>query len=218
MGLTQAFRTIETRLGVFVGPQYVYDKGKDADGEKYFQYLHEVEPGEYTYYGALLFTGNGVVGSCYCMGSVKFEVRAGEITSLGDMMMMNWADNDARSKADVFYEPVAGLITSPIDFSTPSIPGGLPVVNAEFRAAGKMNNHYTAMVSRLPPMQGVLRYERDQVIDVKAEMAALEAENQAAEAARKEAAERARAAQEAEAAAQAESESAEMEDSVPTVG
>lgn len=206
---TFSIGAIELRHNIVIGPQYVYDKGRRADNEKYFEYLHAVEPGEYTYYGPLSFAGNAYVGACNCMGSIKFEVKAGEITSIGDMMLERWAGDDAMRQASAFYEGEGGRIPQPIDFSASSTLDALPVVEADFRAAGKMNNHFRAGVRRLPPMAGVLRYERDTVIDVKAEIAAAEA----AEAEALAAAEAAKRAEEeaAAAAALAEAEVTEAE-------
>ena len=192
--------SIEMRHWLVIGPQYVFDKGDRPDGEKYFEYLHAVPPGEYTYYGPISFFNNGYVGACYCMGSVKFEVKAGEVTSIGDMLLERWAGNDAMRQASAFWEADGERIVEPIDFTVPAVLHELPVVEADFRAAGKMNNHFQASVLRLPPMQGVMRYERDTVIDVKQEVALAEAQAQA------EAEAKAKAEAEAAAAAVAEAE------------
>ena len=165
---------IERRMMVHIGPQYVYDKGKDASGEKFFQYLHEVEPGEYTYYGPIFYDGTTAFGVCSCMGSVRFEVKAGEITSIGDFMLGGWADDEAQRLSTPFFEPSPDRLQGPINFTVPANLNSLPSVDAEFHAAGKMNNFFRIGIGRIPPMEGVLRYERDTVIDVRAEIAAAE--------------------------------------------
>lgn len=166
---------LESRLMVAVGPQYVFDKGKTDAGEKFFHYLHEVEPGTYTFYGPLFFDpSQGAIGTCYCMGSWKFEAKAGEITSLGDFLTESWADDAAVKQANVFFVPDPDRVLKPTDWSVPATASGLPSVRADMRAAGKMNNFYRVSVLRSPPIPGVLRYERDTVIDVKAEIAAAE--------------------------------------------
>ncbi|MEE4289587.1 MAG: hypothetical protein V2J14_09470, partial [Erythrobacter sp.] len=171
---------IESRLMFSVGPQYVFDKGNTPAGDKFFHYLHQVEPGIYTYYGPLFFDPNqGALGSCYCMGSFKFEVKAGEITSLGDFLTDSWADDAALKQANVFFEPDPDRVQKPTDWSVPATLAALPAAEADLRAAGKMNNFYRVSVLRSPPIPGVLRYERDTVIDVKAEIAAAEAEAKA---------------------------------------
>ena len=203
--------SIEMRHWLVIGPQYVFDKGDRPSGEDYYEYLHAVEPGEYTYYGPVFYAGNAFVGSCYCMGSVKFEVKAGEITSIGDMMLERWAGNDAMRQASAFWEEDGERVVEPIDYTVPAVLHELPVVEADFRAAGKMNNHFQARVLRLPPMSGVLRYDRDTVIDVKQEIAMAEAQAQAEAEARAKAEAQAAAAAAAEVpepveAAQADSE------------
>ena len=191
---------IERRMMVYIGPQYVYDKGKDASGEKFFQYLHEVEPGEYTYYGPIFYDGTTAFGVCSCMGSVRFEVKAGEITSIGDFILGRWADDDAQRLSTPFFEPIAERVQGPINFTVPANLNTLPSTEAEFHAAGKINNFFRIGINRLPPMEGVLRYERDTVIDVRAEIAAAEEARLKAEAEANSVAE-ARAAAQAEAAA-----------------
>ena len=161
---------LETRLLFALGPQYVFDKGKDASGEKDYQYLHEVDPGTYTYYGPVMVDPSaGAFGSCYCMGSFKFEVKAGAITSLGDFLTESWADDAAMKKTSVFFEADPERVQKPTDWSVPASLDALPSVKADLRAAGKINNFYRVTIMRSPPIPGVLRYERDVVIDVKAE-------------------------------------------------
>lgn len=203
---------IESRLMVTLGPQYVFDKGKKADGSKFYQYLEELKPGTYTYYGSIFFDPNsGALGACRCMGSWKFEVKAGEITSLGDFLTESWADDEAVKQASAFWQPLEGRVQKPTDWSVPetlsSLPDALPSVKADLRAAGKMNNFYRVTVLRSPPIEGVLRYERDTVIDVKAEIAAAqEAEALAKAKAEAEAEAAAVAATEAQAEAEGEGE------------
>lgn len=194
--------SIELRHRIVIGPQYVYDKGKDENDEKYFQYLHAVPPGTYTYYGPAIWTGEGYAGACYCMGSIKFEVKAGEITNIGNVLMETWASDEAMAQASVMFVPDPERVIAPIDWSTPDGLTGLPIVEADFRAAGKMNNYFRLSIFRLPPMEGVLRYDRDTPVDVKGEIEAAEA----AEAARIEEERIAAEQAAAEAAAQAEAD------------
>jgi hypothetical protein len=53
-----------------------------------YRYLLGVKPGTYIWYGPT-FPGVAFVAPdyCYCMGSVKFEVKAGVITDLGDFLV-----------------------------------------------------------------------------------------------------------------------------------
>jgi hypothetical protein len=193
-----AIAPIDMRMMVSFGPQYIFDKSDGAD--KRFSYLIEVEPGEYTYFGPVLSMPDGqVFGVCYCMGSVKFEAKAGQITSLGDFLSLGWADRKALEQATIERELLADRPPVPTDWSVPESLSALPAAPAELRAAGKRNNFIRALVGRIPPVPGVLAYDRDVPIDL---IGLAEAKAQAeAEAA-------ARAQAEAEAAAAAEAEAA----------
>ena len=73
---------IELRDTVSYGPMFVFNKS-----ETQFNYLTKVKPGTYIYYGPLYFVeGYPPAGACYCMGTVRFEVKAGVITDLGNFL------------------------------------------------------------------------------------------------------------------------------------
>ncbi len=196
---------IDTRMVVNFGPQYIFDKSEGED--KRFSYVIEVEPGEYTYFGPLLSLADGqVFGQCFCMGSVKFEAKAGQITSLGDFLSLDWADRTALEQSTFERELLPDRPAVPTDWSVPETLNALPAAQAELRASGKRNNFYRALVGRIPPVPGVLAYDRDKPIDLigLAEQRAREAAE--AEAAARAAAEEVAAAAAAEAAAGAEAE------------
>ncbi|WP_240047409.1 hypothetical protein [Sphingomonas panacisoli] len=66
--------------GVPLGPLNRFAK---ADGGL-STYLQELTPGEYRIYGPLSVMPNGAaMGGCYCMGSVAFVAKAGEVVDLG---------------------------------------------------------------------------------------------------------------------------------------
>ncbi len=162
--------SIEQRLTAHWGPMFVFDKDKSEGGEKSFSYLLEVDPGEYTYYGALFVAPNGsTVGTCMCMGSVKFTADAGVITNLGDFAMMQWFDDEAGREVNVLWDETSAKRepARPIDYSVPASLAKYDVVRAELHAAGKVDNWYGIMIGRLPPMEGVLAYERDRIVDVR---------------------------------------------------
>ncbi|NNC54005.1 MAG: hypothetical protein HKO08_13285 [Erythrobacter sp.] len=191
---------IERRMLVSFGPQYVFSKG--TDGEKSYSYMIQVEPGTYTYYGPIFWIPNGqTLGTCYCMGTVKFEVEAGEVTDLGTFLAQEWASDEDMQMATVGYE-ATGRQPQPVEYSNFGSLADYDVVQADLRAAGKMNNFFGILIGRHPPVEGVLAYERDRIIDVKAreEMAAMEAEAEAIEEATEAVAEAAEAIEEAEAA------------------
>lgn len=131
-------------------------------------WLIAVEPGTYSLYGAISETPNGLFGSCFCMGSVRFEARAGEITDMGEVLMVP-EDQRGTPTAQNFrlghYITVApwnGQMRTPQQFSN------LRVVPAQLRAADRMPNYFGVMITRLAPIEGVLAYNRDEVIDLRA--------------------------------------------------
>lgn len=171
---TFQFDPIELRDSVGFGPQFVYAKGETVS------YMMAVKPGTYIWYGPVL--GGGSVpagGTCQCMGTVHFEVKAGVVTDLG-----NWLLTAPRIDQDMDYERLmlkdanekrlaAGK--EPRLLPPPSVPRfGLPASlkdwpheQAEFHAHGKLNNLYGIFISRLSPVPGVLGYHRDTVVDLR---------------------------------------------------
>lgn len=159
---------IERRMVVSFGPQFVYGKAADGEGPKAFSYLIEVEPGSYTYYGPMIMMPGGPpIGQCYCMGSVKFEVPAGEVTSLGDFLAFQWVDKEAIQQSSAIISPDMVYLGKPVDYSVPDRLAEFGAKPADLRAAGKMNNFFGTMIGRMPPVEGVLSYDRDTPIDVK---------------------------------------------------
>lgn len=150
---------LDQRMIVNIGPQFIYAQ----QGEE-FSYLHELEPGTYRYYGPVFASPNGAVGGvCACMGSVKFEVKPGMVTNLGDFLVaVPVRVADAALGLDL------DLIHGPTDYALPERLAAFPHQEADWRAAGKIDNFYGLMVGRMPPVPGVLAYERDRVIDLKA--------------------------------------------------
>lgn len=174
---TFSIGAIELRGVRSFGPMYVYDKrdGED-DGGKGFGYLTSVEPGTYIWYGTVVFDPNqGWLGECLCMGSVQFDVKPGVITNLGDSLLAlpDFANHPTAPAMDIVVSgafsgtrietPEGGRAP---DFSLPDSLLGYDVEQANLRASGKMNNFYGVMVSRLAPIDGVLAYDRDTVVDV----------------------------------------------------
>ncbi len=160
-----SIETIDLRMIVSFGPQFVFDKTEGPD--KSFSYLIEVEPGEYTWFGPILYLpGAQVFGQCYCMGSVKFEAKAGQITSLGDFLSLSWADRKALEQSTFERELLPDRPAKSTDWSIPASLAQYPNAKADLRAAGKRNNFLRAQVGRIPPVPGVLAYERDVPIDL----------------------------------------------------
>jgi hypothetical protein len=132
-------------------------------------YLQAVTPGKYRIFGQVdPLLGMGV---CYCMGSVTFDVEAGKITDLGTLGPD--PDNlDPPEKGDSSSPRFAAyaMALTPADDKTPvdSRIASFPRVSANFKAAGKTANYMGIGISRLPKIAGVLDYERDRIVDLKA--------------------------------------------------
>lgn len=169
---------IEMRNTVRFGPQFVFSKDKSDKENPVFSYMMEVEPGNYSYFGPVLSVpGAATTGICYCMGSVKFAVKAGEITDLGNFLTNAPAiDNGGTALLGPMLVQETSpdskelrWLKQPVKFGLPASLSAFSSVKAEFTPSGKLNNVYRAMVSRMGPVEGLFRYDRDQVIDVKAE-------------------------------------------------
>lgn len=132
-----------------------------------FGFLIAVSPGTYSIYGSVMFTGNGFAGVCLCMGTVKFDARPGEIVDLGIFAIQGVAVGARPPRIDPYGHPLATELR-PFDGPLPARLQGLPVKPAEFRAAGKLPNYFGITIDRMAPMQGVLSYRRDTIIDERA--------------------------------------------------
>ena len=127
-----------------------------------------VEPGSYILYGQTsTMPGAGSTGVCLCMGSIRFEVAAGQIVDMGELRY----PRDEAGQEEPTYGPqrLASMEVVPANPSM-AVPEGLAghaLTPALLRAAGKMPNYYGIEIDRLPPIPGVLGYERDRVIDLR---------------------------------------------------
>jgi hypothetical protein len=145
-----------------MGPQF--DKGVDS-----YTYLIAVKPGTYTIYGQVFGVTGAAFGTCLCMGSVKFEAVAGKVTDLGQFLLPQEAG----------YPPEqangGGLLPMVLVPSTGTVPAGrlsgMPVVGADFHAADKMPNYFGILIDRLPAIPGILGYDRDRIVDLRASAA-----------------------------------------------
>ena len=134
-----------------------------------FTYLVAVRPGTYVLYGQRDGRGSGWAGVCLCMGSVRFEVAAGQVADLGTVTYPALDAAAARPSADSAFTdtgPASIAIVPPRpDARLPARLSALTMVPARLHAAGKMSNLFGLHIDRHPALAGVLRYERDLVID-----------------------------------------------------
>ena len=167
---------IETRTSMSFGPMNVFNKDKEGSNYSYFM---KAPPGTYVYYGPILFDPNaGYTGACSCMGSVKFEVKPGVITDAGNFLaaaifqptpdpplpgagfMPLWMDLTVagRPKPEV----------AKFEWGLPASLKSFPPAQADVHAVGKRTKFFGIAIARMPAIPGVLGYQRDKVIDLKA--------------------------------------------------
>jgi hypothetical protein len=142
-------------------------------------YLMEMRPGDYVVYGAsfggILKPGLHV---CFCLGTVGFTAKAGEITDLGywlsDVVKMrsNIPELASESNFGPSSDPFLVLIGGTVRPATPglTVPMGIPAATvkaAEYRAIGRYFNPGAMGINRLVAVPGVLGYDRGKVIDLR---------------------------------------------------
>lgn len=154
-----------------------------ANGE--MTLLTAVKPGTYilaSITGANWGKDVGILYVSLCMGTVKFEAKAGVITDLGEILT---AYDDTPTTIPELINVVSGKETSvgselgaftldvavrPASIATaiPAQLANLPHAAADYRAMPAYPNFLEAPLSRLAPVQGVLDYDKDgEVIDLK---------------------------------------------------
>ena len=153
-----------------------------AKSESAVSYLTAVKPGTYIWYGPLIqIPAGGASGTCYCMGTIRFEVKPGTLTNLGDYLFVAPRTTEAldvmtreglakvREKAakDAGGPVTISSNTAAPSFDLPETLKAWPTARAEFQANGKLNNFFGVYVSRIAPIEGVIAYRRDTVIDAR---------------------------------------------------
>lgn len=169
----------EQEMMFSIGSLNRFDKGKGLS-----LYLQEVPPGEYVYYGTI----NLGLGACACMGTVKFDADAGTITALryDGVWLGEKGEPIGRGKMPEGVDTVdamvrVAMIIEPVDEAAydPRLPQDW-IRDAELTPVSFVPNWFGAEVNRLAPIPGVLAYNRDEVIDVQAQLALEEAEKERA--------------------------------------
>jgi hypothetical protein len=168
-----AFASVEQFFASSFGPTFVFSKEANA-----YAYLEALKPGTYIWYGPVFLGKQGYLGQCYCMGTVKFTVAPGVITNLGNSLFAvpRWEEDRGAPTPEI--KENSGLNGFVVDLPQQSgklaldLPPALaayPSVVPEFSAVGKINNFYGQMVARIAPIDRVIAYDRDRVIDVRAQ-------------------------------------------------
>lgn len=152
--------------GVSIGPLNRFAKGGAADLSTYLQ---ELTPGEYRIYGPIsVMPGAGAMGSCFCMGSVSFTAKAGEVTDIG-VVDVNYTEPVKRPEGDSSAPVVRNgqfLVATRMGATIDPRLAGATVVPAKFKPVGKLPNYFGMTIARMPAMPGVMRYDRDRVVDL----------------------------------------------------
>lgn len=134
-----------------------------------YVYLVEARPGSYVLYGQRDLAGDHPVGVCLCMGSLRFEVEAGQVTDIGTITFPGLEAANARPSErqamTTAMENSVVLVPPQAGAAPPEVVRGRSVQVARLRAADKQDNVFGLYIDRHPAMAGVLRYERDRVID-----------------------------------------------------
>ena len=148
----------------------------DEQGRR--SYLLAVPPGDYVIV-AVTYKRMPAIGTCLCMGTVRFEARAGAVNDLGFLL---GAIEDSRTQVPELA-PLTGSpswthttpalaimsVRPPAEgMEVPAALQSLPLVRAEYRAVAKFPNYFRTMINRIPPLEGILGYDGDRAIDLRA--------------------------------------------------
>lgn len=151
------FTPFDLLATVSIGPLYRFAKGDSGAST----YLHAVTPGRYKVYGPISAGTNGAVfGACYCMGSVSFEVKAGEVTDISALAVLPPEETP---------DAIMGIVKPKDRAVAPALDPRLATASvrpASFRPVGKAANYYGLAITRMPAIPGVMRYDRDRIIDL----------------------------------------------------
>lgn len=167
------FVSIEQFLATDFGPTHIYAK-QGAN----FAYLEELKPGSYIWYGPVFYgKGQGYLGQCYCMGTIRFDVAPGVITNLGNSLfaMPRWQDDKGAPTPRIIensglngFEIKLPEKSGELNYTLPTELASYTEAVPEFYAVGKINNFYRQMIARIAPIDGVIAYDRDRIVDLKA--------------------------------------------------
>ena len=139
-------------LNNYVGVGRKPSVAEDSAGMR--TYIVKIPPGTYYIAGAPNPMSAIGVGTCFCMGTVGFTVRAGQMVDAGTI-----TGSPTNYFAPATYtRPVAGEAALP-QF------GGRAVEPAVMFASGKLANFQSLPVTRIKAVPGLLGYNRDIPLD-----------------------------------------------------
>lgn len=147
---------------VIIGPQNRFAKGEGGTS----MYLQEVKPGKYLFYGNTM----GIGGICACLGTVAFTAEAGKVTSLGKLKLamadMGKLPKEQRARTSLdLPEGITTMVFAEVPFADARVPAEV-VTLARFTPVDRMPNWFGLEVDRVTAIDGVMRYERDKLIDL----------------------------------------------------
>ncbi|HZG45159.1 MAG TPA: hypothetical protein VEZ41_02685, partial [Allosphingosinicella sp.] len=122
-------------------------------------------------YGPIFAGNQGVMaGVCYCLGSVRFTAHAGAIVDLGRAVAAEPVKAPAEDGSSPLTIAALSYKLEPVaqDMAVDPRLKGAVIRPAEYRAAGKLPNHFGLPIDRLAPIPGVLGYDRDRILDLTA--------------------------------------------------
>lgn len=142
-------------------------------------YLIEVKPDSYIIAG-LAPKGEPYMATCLCMGTLRFQARAGELTDLGYLLsdevvspslipeLRAVTGRGARIADGTAPVLVAAIRQVGTDGPLPDALRGFPRTPAAFGPVGKHANEIARTINRMAPLAGVLGYDEDRVLDLRA--------------------------------------------------
>lgn len=157
-----AWPDLESRRIIAIGPQAPF--ASTAGG---YLWLTSLPPGDYVYYG----TGRQGSNICACMGSVRFSVAAGRITTMRlDTVVLDQFGNRVTGHpagtSVTDREARTGLLVEAGAMADPRLPAEL-LEPAQFAPVSALPNWFGGSINRVLPIAGVLDYDRGRVVDLR---------------------------------------------------
>jgi len=147
----------------------LYGSYRDTANDR--TYLAAIKPGTYLLAGVEFATS-------LCMGTVRFEAKAGTITDLGTILtakddgptdIPELAGHVRGEDLNVTPTPlVMGLRPYAAGMEIPQTLSDLPHAAADYHAVGRFPNYFGTPIDRLAPVPGIIDYDKDgDVLDMK---------------------------------------------------